>query len=120
MKTEWLKNTIDEYESAGNKIYGFYVTYKETENTTIQKWGHIYEFGEILSEMEKNGMCARGELPIERLIVYADEQCLVFVENPLWDCANMDSEYSHATVAVPYIAEDGWFGKIIPERETSE
>lgn len=38
-------------------------------------------------------------------------------KNPLWDCVNMNSEDSHIMTTVPYIAEDGWFGKIITERE---
>jgi hypothetical protein len=121
MKSEHIKKSIKEYESYGNKVYGFYVTYKETENITCQRWGKMEEFDKILSEIESSQMCIQGELPVEKFIIYSGEQyrwqCLVFIKNPLWDCVNMDSEDSHTNVVVPYIAEDGWFGKIITERE---
>ena len=121
MKREELKKQIEQYESAGNKIYGFYVTYKPTENMTSQDWGTIDKFEKTLSNIESSNVCIQGELPIERLIIYSGEKytcrCLVFVKNPLWDCVNDDSENSHLTVVVPYIAEDGCFGKIVSERK---
>ena len=121
MKREELKKQIERYESAGNKIYGFYVTYKTTESITSQEWGTIDKFEKTLSNIESSNVCIQGELPIERLIIYSGEryrwQCLVFVKNPLWDCVNDDSENSHVQVVVPYIAEDGWFGKVVSERK---
>lgn len=121
MKREHLLERIRDYESYGNKVYGFYVTYKYTGNITTQKWGKIYEFNETLDEIEKSPTCIQGELPIERLIIFSGEryrwQCLVFAKNPLWDWVNDESEDSHVEVVVPYVSEDGWFGKIVPERE---
>lgn len=124
MKIEWLKDTIGEYESAGNKIYGFYVTYRETKNITSQRWGKICEFADVLSKIESSDECVQGELPVDRLVIHSGEkyrwQCLVFAKNPLWNPADGDSQDSHTMVVAPYIAEDGWFGKIISERETAE
>lgn len=121
MKREELKRKIVKYESVGNKIYGFYVTYKTTENIISQEWGTIDKFEKTLSNIESSPVCIQGELPIERLYIYSREQyrwqCLVFVKNPLWDCVNDDSENSHITVVVPYIAVDGKFGKIVSEIE---
>ena len=124
MKHEHIKNEIKDYEDAGNKIYGFYVTYKTTDNITSQKWGKSVELDKTLEEIGNTPACIQGELPIKRLIVYSGEkyrwQCLVFSENPLWDCVNGESEDSHVTTVVPYIAEDGWFGKIVAEREETK
>lgn len=39
MKSDWLKNELKDYEEYGNKVYGFYVTYEETDNITSQEWG---------------------------------------------------------------------------------
>ena len=121
MKADYIRNEMKVYERAGNKIYGFYVTYKTTENITSQEWGTIDKFEKTLSSIESSTVCIQGELPIERLIIYSGEkyrwQCLVFVKNPLWDCVNDDSENSHVTVVVPYIAIDGEFGKIVSERK---
>lgn len=121
MKREELKRQIEQYKSAGNKIYGFYVTYKAAENIISQEWGTIDKFEKILSNIESSTICIQGELPIERLIIYSGDkfnwQSLVFVKNPLWDCVNDDSENSHVTVVVPYISIDGEFGKIVSERK---
>lgn len=121
MKREQLLERIRDYEGYGNKVYGFYVTYKHTDNITSQKWGKIHEFEKTLDEIENAPACVQGELPIERLIIFSGEQyrwqCLVYAKNPLWDCVNDESEHSHVEVVVPYISEDGWFGKIVPERE---
>lgn len=123
MKREELKSKIVTYESVGNKIYGFYVTYKTTENIILQEWGTIDKFEKTLSNIESSTFCIQGELPIERLYIYSSDncrlqcQCLVFVKNPLWDCVNDDSKNSHITAVVPYIAIDGKFGNIVSERE---
>ena len=121
MKKEELKRQIEQYKSAGNKIYSFYVTYKAAENIISQEWGTIDKFEKILSNIESSTICIQGELPIERLIIYSGDkfnwQSLVFVKNPLWDCVNDDSENSHVTVVVPYISIDGEFGKIVSERK---
>jgi hypothetical protein len=113
MKKEQFLETIGEFRAARNDIYAYYVTYKDTDNITSQKWGKINELEGVLSEIETVPACIVGELPIERLIVYADEQCLAFTMNPKWDCVNEESEDSHFTVIVPYIGKDGWFGEIV-------
>lgn len=121
MKREHLLEKIKKYEGCGNKVYGYYVAYKATENITTQKWGKIHELDKTLEEIESAPACIGGELPIERLIIYSGKeyrwQCLVYVKNPMWDCVNDESVDSHIEVVVPYISEDGWFGKIVPEME---
>ena len=121
MKREHLLEKIKEYEGCGNNVYGYYVTYKTTENITSQKWGKINELSDTLDDIERGQACIGGELPIERLIIYSGEknrgQCLVYVKNPMWDCVDDESEDSHIEVVVPYVSKDGWFGKIVPERE---
>ena len=52
MKKEELKRQIEQYKSAGNKIYGFYVTYKADENIISQEWGTIDKFEKILSKKQ--------------------------------------------------------------------
>ena len=121
MKADYIRNEMKVYERAGNKIYGFYVTYKTTENITSQEFGTMDKFEATLARIESSDVCIQGELPIERLMFYSGSkynwQSLVFVKNPLWDCVNDYSENSHVEVVVPYIAEDGWFGKVVSERK---
>ena len=112
MKAEYILQQIDDFKSAGNNVYGFYVTYRHTDNINSQKWGKIQNFKSVLDEIQKAPACIQEELPITRLIIYAYDQCMVFTENPMWNCVEDDSEDSHVEVIVPYIAEDGWFGKI--------
>ncbi len=112
MKREYVEYQINEFKNAMNEVYSFYVTYKETDNIKSQKWGKIYELDKVLEEIEKSTVCIQGELPIERLIIFAKSQCMVFCKNEFWDCVNDDSEQSHFIVCVPYIAEDGMFGHI--------
>jgi len=112
MKREHIENLIEEFKNSRNEVYSFYVTYKETENIVSQKWGKIYELDKSFEDMSKSSLCIQGELPIERLIIFAKSQCMVFCKNDFWDCVNDDSEDSHFVVCVPYIAEDGMFGHI--------
>lgn len=115
MKREKILDEINEINEVGNKINSYYVTYKIAENIKAQKWGKFSEFEDALSDIEKSYECIQGELPIERLIFYGEKLCFVYVRNPLWDCVNDESEDSHVYVVVPYITNDGRFGKVIDE-----
>ena len=124
MTSQKIRNEIKDYEDKGHKIYGFYVTYNIDENMTCNDFGKIDKFESVLARIESYDMCIQGELPIEQLIFYStyseyklNWQCLVFVKNPLYDCVNDASEDSHVQVVVPYIAENGWFGEIVPEHQ---
>ena len=115
MTKEQLYERIKNFADAGNKVYAYYVTYRVHYNIKRQDWGtiaRVEDFREMLDLIGQNDSCIQGQLPIERLIVYAQEQCLVFVENHLWDCANDCEEYSHSEVVVPYIDKTGNFGTI--------
>ena len=112
MKIEYIKTEIEDFKNAGNEVTAFYVTYKETENVKSQKWGKIYELDTVLDEIEKCETCIQNELPIERLIIFAKGQAMVFCQNKYWNCVKDESEDSHFIVCVPYIAEDGMFGRI--------
>lgn len=120
MKRDYLEKEIKDFEQGAIRdVYGFFVTYKVTENSRAQKWGLIGEFDKVLSEIEACQTCIDGELPIERLIIFGNtipfgSDCLVFSKNPLWNCVNDESELSHIVVVVPLIAPDGNFGKIVP------
>lgn len=118
MTRKELQDTFFDFERAGNRPYAFYVTYKETDNITSQKWGKIMDFSSVLDDIEKCPNCIEGQLPIERLLVYSkkNNQCLAFVKNPYWNCANYPSVDSHVVVTVPYIAENDRFGIIVPEK----
>jgi len=113
-----LQNIYGKFVDANNRPYAFYVTYKETENITTQKWGLIMDFAHVLNTIEKCPNCIDGQLPIERLFFYSNinTNCLGFVKNPYWDCVNDPSEDSHIVVTIPYIAENGGFGMIVPEK----
>lgn len=112
-----LQNTYMEFVNAHNIPYAFYITYKETENFTAQKWGLISDLSFVLDNIEKCPNCIEGQLPIERMFIYSNTNinCLGFVKNPYWNCLNDPSEDSHIVVTIPYIAENGGFGMIVPE-----
>ena len=114
-----LNRHIKDIKDAGNELYGFYVTYKETDNITSQEWGRYVNFERVLGRVEASKNCVQGDLPIERLILYAKseyyQQCFVFSKNPLWNCVDDDSWDSHVVTTVPYIAQDGTFGVVVPE-----
>lgn len=114
MKREQFTQTFKEFVEAGNNPNAYYVTYRHNENIRSQRWGKVYADGiePILDEIEQNAEIVQGELPIERLIIYAQEQCLVFLENKLWDCVNNESEDSHIVECVPFISREGQFGTI--------
>lgn len=112
MKRGFINGQMDEMKNAGNKLHSFYVTYRQTKNIKSQKWGSLADFESVLDQIEGSDECIQGELPIERLIIYAEDQCFAYAENPLWSCVDDESEDSHVCVSVPYIAMDGKFGKI--------
>lgn len=119
MKKEQFKETIGDYANAGNPLYGFYVTYGSSEHVLSQMWGRIERLDSALDEIAKSEYCVDGELPIVRLIVYSGRewnwQCLVFAPNPLWNGVDYESGQSHIVLTVPYISDEGEFGKIVTE-----
>lgn len=115
MKIEHIKEKIKSFENANNPFYGFYITYMPYSNITSQKWGGINYLDEVLKEIETSENCIENELPIARLILYSKTDCLVFGKNQLWNPIDYESEYSHTATVVPYLAEGGWFGTVIPE-----
>ena len=117
MKLEYIKEQIHEFANAGNDIYAFYVGYKSSEGILSQHWGKMEELDEIFENMKKSKLYIQEELPIERLIIYAKTQCMVFFQNPFYNCVDDASEDSHIVDVCPYIAEDGFFGRIISEKQ---
>ena len=117
MKIEFVKQQIKDFANAGNEIYGYYIGYKSYAHGLSQKWGHIEQLDETFNDVKKSTLYIQEELPIERLIIYAKTQCMVFVKNPFYNCVDDDSEDSHIIETVPYIAEDGWFGRVVSEKE---
>lgn len=115
MKKKFVKDEIQDFIEARNTVHAYYVTYMETDNITSQHWDKSEgDLSEILDKIEKSKVCVQGELPIKRLIVYGEDQCMVFSENPLWDRVDGNSEDSHIVTIVPYIDKNGSFGKIMP------
>ena len=115
MKREKIIELFNEYVEARNRVNAYYITYKETENATSQKWGKLKtadELNAVIDDVEKSSLCIQGELPIVRLMIYSDDQCMAIIENPLWDCVNDESEDSHVVMTVPFISRDGWFGTV--------
>lgn len=115
MKSKKVIELFNEFADAGNRINAYYVTYKATDNATSQKWGKLKTIDElipILDEIEKSPLCVQGELPIIRLMIYADDQCMAILENPLWNCVNDESDDSHIVSTIPFISRAGKFGTI--------
>lgn len=117
MKIDYVKEQIHEFANAGNDIYAFYVGYKSSEGILSQVWGKMYELEPVFEDMKKSKLYIQEELPIERLIIYAKTQCMFFYKNPYYDCVNDNSEDSHIVGVCPYIAEDGFFGRIVSEKQ---
>ena len=113
MKKQFVKDEIQDFIDARNKVHAYYVTYMETDNITSQYWEKSDgDLSDILDKIEKSNVCIQGELPIKRLIIYGEDQCMVFSENPLWDCVDGNSEDSHVITIVPFISDEGRFGRI--------
>lgn len=121
MKLEHVKSRIKEYVEARNTPYAFYIGYNQWPNSLSQKWGKIDELDKVLDEVNTCENCIEGNLPIERLIIYSETQCMAFAKNELWNPIDYESEQSHSIVVIPYIAKDGWFGnEIVSERNKTE
>lgn len=111
MKKELLYELIEKCQADTNRIESFYITYKETENITTNKWGKFVNFDAIITELEK---CAiKYEIPeatvynIERIIFYSNSNANAYVKNPWWDMMydDWDDEYVHLNI--PYVNLDG-------------
>ena len=111
MKKELLYEFIEKCQEATGRIESYYITYKETENVTANKWGKFVNFDSVITELEK---CAtKYEIPdvtlynIERVIFYSNSNANAYVKNPWWDmtCDDWEDEYIHLNI--PYVDLEG-------------
>lgn len=111
MKKELLYDLIEKCQEETGRIESFYITYKETENITTNKWGKFANFDSVITELEK---CAtKYEIPdvtlynIERVIFYSNSNANAYIKNPSW-CMTYDEwedEYIHLNI--PYVDLEG-------------
>lgn len=111
MNSEYLKTVIDEFK-VSNSVTSYYITYKTKDNITHQKWGKITELDALLDEISKSDYCISDNFPILKLIIYAELQCLIFIENEYYDCVNGHPSNSFICETIPYIDKCGDFGHI--------
>ena len=111
MHSEYLKIVIEEFKKLNN-ITSYHITYKIADNITQQKWGKIIELDALLDEISQSDYCISNNLPILKLIIYAEMQCMIFIKNEDYDCVNDHPSNSFICETIPYIDKCGDFGHI--------
>ena len=111
MKKELLYDLIEKCQEATGRIESFYISYKETENITTNKWGKFVNFDSVITELEK---CAtKYEIPdvtlynIERVIFYSNGNANAYIKNPFWRISEDDWEDEYVHLNIPYVNLDG-------------
>ena len=112
MTIETLTDHIRDIEKH-HKIYGFFISYKETERIITNKRGPQSEWKNVIKDVQNSKVYIQGVLPIIKIIFYSEWDMFCWVKNPFW--SPLDEELidddSHVMVSVPYLDQNFQFMK---------
>lgn len=107
MKSDYLKEQLEELIQLNGVPYSYFITWNEYDNIVSNEHGPYSELEKVIEKMEKAPACIQGELPFQILVVYFNTVCDVFKKDPDWDCVDEPSEWSHNIFGIPYVGMDG-------------
>lgn len=109
MTKKELTEDLDRLIEINGRLYSFYLEWTpyQSGNIRCNDHGDYEAMLHDINVMEESEACIHGLLPFDTLVVYFNNLCIVYKQNPLYDAIEDPSCMSHVSFGVPYVGTDG-------------